>query len=136
MGEGTVFSLSVHTSVGGGTPILPTGGYSHPARSGWGVPPSLVRMGDYPIPDQRWGVPPSQVRIRSTPSQVRMGGTPILLIGGRGTTIPGHDGGTPSPPPPCRRDGVPSRPGARLGRRGGYPCVHAGGLSSFLFCFE
>ena len=85
-GEGTVFSLSVHTSTGV-TPIWMTG-VPHP-RSGQGyqVPHPRSRWG-YPIPGQDRtillpGVPPSQVRgvphstdRRGTPSKIRMGGTP------------------------------------------------------------
>ena len=69
MREGTVFSLSFHTSMRGvgGYRILPIGGtpipgqdwgYQYP-RSGWGVSLSQVRIVGIPIPGQDRGVPPS-----------------------------------------------------------------------------
>ena len=77
MGEGTVFSLSVHTL---------TGGYPH-LRSGWGVPISQVRIKDTPIPGQDGGRPIPSLDEGVSPSQVKIGGTPM----------PGQDrGGTPT----------------------------------------
>ena len=97
MREGTVFSMSVHTSTGG---------------RGEGVPPSQVRMGGYPISGQDGERVPS--------SQVRMGGYPHPRSG-RGDAISGHDdvphpadGGVPPsqvrmgyPPPVGRMEGMP-----------------------------
>ena len=97
MGEGTVFSLSVHTSTrGGGTPYSPDGGGTPSFPTGE-VPPSFL-MGGTPIQSQ-WGYPPSQVRTRSTPSQVRMGSSP--------QGYPHPDLGWLMPPPPFSRMGIP-----------------------------
>ena len=73
MGEGTVFSLSVHTSTGGGgLPHLADGGGVTHLRSGWRVP--YLRS--------RWG---------GTTSQVQMGGIRIRMGVPCGTPDPGLD---------------------------------------------
>ena len=116
MGEGTVFSLSVHTSkMGGGYSVLPMGWrYPIPGQD-WG----------YPNSGPRWGVPPSQVRRRGTPSQVQdRGGTPIS----------GQDGGvhwsqvrTGGGLPQLEQHSMYLLHGMQYAS-----CVHAGGLSCFV----
>ena len=79
MGEGTVFSLSVHTSTGGGgTPFQVQMGVPHP-RSRWGGgTPFQVQVG-VPDPRSRWG--------GGTPTQVQAGRYPIPGPGGGGYPI-------------------------------------------------
>ena len=95
-GEGTVFSLSVHTSRGG-RGLVPgldggRGGarVTHP-RSGLGGTLSQVLIGGYPIPDPGGGYPIQLIGGCPIPGLGR--GVPIQLM--RGTPIPGLDGGTP-----------------------------------------
>ena len=63
MGEGTVFSLSVHTSTGG-TPGLDGGGYpmsewwaGYPRSGWWGVVPQVWMVGQYPRSGSEGGTP-------------------------------------------------------------------------------
>ena len=114
MGEGTVFSLSFNNTIGGGDPILLTGGYPIPGLDGGGAP-------WYQIPGLEGGTQ-FQVQTGGTPSQVQMGGIPSyswgyphLRSGWGGGTHPA-DRGYPHPRsvwmgvPPSRLDGVPPPP--------------------------
>ena len=70
MGEGTVFSFSVHTATGEYPIPCPIGGHPIPGPGG-----------GYPIPGQGWGGhTPSQVQAGGggTPSQVQVGIPPIM----------------------------------------------------------
>ena len=83
MGEGTVFSLTVHTSSGEGV------GVPQYCQWGMGLPPS---KGGSPIPGQdRDQVPPSQIKQGLPPSM----GYPHPRSGWV-DHIPGLDDGTPS----------------------------------------
>ena len=62
MGEGTVFSLSVHTSTGGGVPDLALDGRGTRSSLGWGGYPIQPWMGGYPIQPWTGGYPPPPVK--------------------------------------------------------------------------
>ena len=106
MREGTVFSLSVHTSIGGGVPHPRSGrgGYPIPGqdrgllhtRSEWRGYPILLMGGEgIPISGLDLGVPhPAD---GGYPSKIRTGGYPILLTGGTPSNI--RTGGFPGVPP-------------------------------------
>ena len=95
-GEGTVFSLAVHTSTGGGGGVYPIPGLDRRV-------PHPGDQGGYPIPGlgggaphaADWGVPHPRSRWgQGTPSQVQVGaGYPIPGTGGE-VPHPG-DGGYP-----------------------------------------
>ena len=95
---------------------------------GWGYPSPITGPAQSPVqgPAQSTGVPPKTEQPRTVvpPSQDRTGGTPMT---GWGLFLtPGQDWGcTPNLPPHRTRMVV---------RRGRYAsCIHAGGLSSFLW---
>ena len=98
MGEGTVFSLSVHTSTGGG------GGVPHP-RSGQGGTPSQVCMGGGTSSKIRMGCTHPADWGEGIPSKIRMEG--------------GYPGVTP---PPLKLDGVPTPHPPPFRTGSGTPC--------------
>ena len=65
-GEGTVFSLSVHTSTGGGVP------WGTPFGTGWGYPPPPVGTG--------WGNPPPPSQKQQREHLLRGGWTFLLQM--------------------------------------------------------
>ena len=79
MGEGTVFSLSVHTSMGQGCPHPFQWGYPHPTYLMRGTPIPALDKGNIPIPGQK-----------------REDNLYPWWAWGRGTPIPGQDSCSPS----------------------------------------
>ena len=114
MGEGTVFSLSVHTSIGGGGyPIQGLDGargYPIPDLDGWGTLSQVQMGGGLPLPRSRWGNPhPSRSRRGGgsypLPGPDGGGGYLLLLTGGVPPSMI-RMGGTPEYPPHPELDGV------------------------------
>ena len=150
MGEGTVFSMSVHTSTWRGVPIhsqwgwevLPSfltggGGTSILLHGVGGEGTHILPDGGTPIlpngftliPGQNRGCPHPRSEWEGTPILGQNGGTPHPRSG-EGYLIPGQYGGTPSqvkmgwglPPSQIRKGGAPLPDQDRSQVRvGGYP---------------
>ena len=123
-GEGTVLSLSVHTSMGGG-------GYPVPGLDGGGVPhPRSGQEGGYPIPGLDGGPHPRSGQ-RGTPSQVWMGGIPSQVwTEGTPSQVwgypPARSGWWGYPISGQRVLRVPPWPGLDSGGYLGYPTARSG----------